>query len=482
MARKKLNLSNPGDSTHFGSDDLDLVNGLLNGDDQTASYPVTTNTQWTWTKAVLDCNLNTFYNYPTPNDYVVFKSGTNFKAYNSRTGAVYTNADARTTFQYALDQSYINNNGGMMTIQIQGTSADRFPINSPGIHLDDGAGHAYDHVRIYAPDAQHNFSSESTVGPSITKGTGWVGDGTEGLINMTTYGGALFANVPLFQGLNFYGSDKTVSATKIQASRPTFLNCEFSSWKNGVWLLPSSPYQNDDAIVSRCRFRNNGRGVNFDGVAAGYVYNSSFGYMDNDSIRCAGWSHRIINNKMWQCSQAAAGYYHVFLTACSYGIVAFNELEPDSNLPNMIGITNGSQYNQITGNRFKSVANGRFGIILDGATTTDNIISLNNAGYAVTGGGLNYRAYKEQNSAAGNFFFFNTIRGGTFPDGAWELSVDSYRVDRDQRDYFVNTAAPTAQSTATALIRDFSIQRDANNNGISSLAKINGAVVEVKAF
>jgi hypothetical protein len=52
MARKIVGSGSgdPGDSTHYGTDDIGKINQLLSGTDQSGTDAVTTNTTWTATK------------------------------------------------------------------------------------------------------------------------------------------------------------------------------------------------------------------------------------------------------------------------------------------------------------------------------------------------------------------------------------------------------------------------------------------------
>ena len=63
MTRKILNKSSPGDASTFGADDIDTINALLTGTDQTATDPVDINTQWTFrsSKTRHANPANTFY-------------------------------------------------------------------------------------------------------------------------------------------------------------------------------------------------------------------------------------------------------------------------------------------------------------------------------------------------------------------------------------------------------------------------------------
>jgi len=48
LARKQLNIGNPGDGAHFGSDDIDYINKLLTGVDQSATDSVVMATTWSF--------------------------------------------------------------------------------------------------------------------------------------------------------------------------------------------------------------------------------------------------------------------------------------------------------------------------------------------------------------------------------------------------------------------------------------------------
>lgn len=63
MTRKILNKSSPGDASTFGADDIDKINALLTGTDQTSTDPVDINTQWTFrsSKTRHANPANTFY-------------------------------------------------------------------------------------------------------------------------------------------------------------------------------------------------------------------------------------------------------------------------------------------------------------------------------------------------------------------------------------------------------------------------------------
>ena len=490
----RLKVRNPANTQSYSlvgsaiTSPLNITLPLLTSDDTI----VTQDSNQTITNKTIDDELNTRLTAASTIDFTVYKSGTNYKARNHRLGTTFTSSDARTVFQFALDTAQTaNGNTGNKVIKVAGTTNDTFPINSPGIKLDDGAGTYYNNVTIMGE--LYNTVS-SGLGPDIRKGTGWTNDGNEALISHNNVGAASAAHVdfPTFYGLQFHPEldDTTIAvasrlnAIRINPTRLVVSNCAFTYARNGIWAQNSSPYTNDDTHIFFCRFRYCERGIFFNGVAASKVQLCNFGFMHKDSIECNGYSHMIVNNKFWQCSSDSAGFYQIWLNACNYGLVANNQIEPDNQNPNGIGLTNSSSFNLIIGNRMKTgvaAPGGRNGIVIDGASATGNIIIGNNIGYDTTGL-TNIRAYKEQNSATGNIFYWNTTEGGTFPNGAWELSANSTRVDRYQQDFVTNATAPAAQSTATAMLRNYGIIRDSNNNGMSTLAKINGAVVEVKAF
>jgi len=141
MARKKLNLSNPGDSTHFGSDDLDTVNYLFDGQDQSAANPIDMNTTWKYRnqKLVLRNPANTFsstvvnpavtadsnFQYNVTYDYYIFidpDDGNKIKARNNRTGTIdsvhATNADV--PIQAAIDALSAGSTVGSATLPVPG--------------------------------------------------------------------------------------------------------------------------------------------------------------------------------------------------------------------------------------------------------------------------------------------------------------------------------------------------------------------------
>ena len=124
MARKTLNLSNPGDSTHFGSDDLDMVNNLFTGMDQGSTDPIDMNTAWkyrsqklifrdptnTYSSTVVNPTVtsNSTFQFNTPYDYYIFidtDDANKIKARNGRTGAIdYSHAtDVDSVLQGAID-------------------------------------------------------------------------------------------------------------------------------------------------------------------------------------------------------------------------------------------------------------------------------------------------------------------------------------------------------------------------------------------
>lgn len=172
MVRKKLNLSNPGDSTHFGSDDLDYVNNLFTGADQSATDAVDMNTSWkfrgsklqlanpantfkynesgsaitadrniTWplmtadgsplidnatqtvTNKTADAEANTLVNGQSFPTYTVYISGVNTKARNWSTGVTTSAADASTIINSLITAM---TNGGTIAF-----TDSVFTINSP---------------------------------------------------------------------------------------------------------------------------------------------------------------------------------------------------------------------------------------------------------------------------------------------------------------------------------------------------------------
>lgn len=129
MARKKLNLSNPGDSTHFGSDDLDYVNYLFDGQDQSSTNPIDMNTSWKYRtqKLVFRDPTNTYsstvvnpsiasdsaWQFNSSPDFYIFidpDDGNKYKARDGRTGAIYSShaTDASIPIQAAIDYLYNN--------------------------------------------------------------------------------------------------------------------------------------------------------------------------------------------------------------------------------------------------------------------------------------------------------------------------------------------------------------------------------------
>src|SRR6266496_254299 len=123
--RKILSIGNPGDATHWGSDDTDFINQLLTAGDQSATAPVDMNTIWKFRnqKLKLANPLNTFsstvinptvtadanFQFNIPFDYYIFidpDDSNIIKCRNGRTGAIVsthaTNADV--PIKYAQDQ------------------------------------------------------------------------------------------------------------------------------------------------------------------------------------------------------------------------------------------------------------------------------------------------------------------------------------------------------------------------------------------
>jgi len=59
LTRKILAISNPGDTTHYGTDDIDYINSYLTGVDQSGTDPVTINTTTTYASSKLNLKAPT---------------------------------------------------------------------------------------------------------------------------------------------------------------------------------------------------------------------------------------------------------------------------------------------------------------------------------------------------------------------------------------------------------------------------------------
>lgn len=110
-----------GDGTHFGTNDLDQINNLFTGQDQSATDPVTINTTTTFGAGkLLGGNF--------PYTYIIYKSGSNFIADSGQGISPSTstsNSDFATLFNNVI--SGINPAGTPTRIQL---GAGDFPINN----------------------------------------------------------------------------------------------------------------------------------------------------------------------------------------------------------------------------------------------------------------------------------------------------------------------------------------------------------------
>lgn len=99
MARKIVNNSDAGTATKFGGDDLDYINRLLTGTDQSGTDPLTINTTTTFgeTKAVIPNILRT-------TDFIIYSSGGTYKALKTSTGTIVSsNSDFKTVIQFVIN-------------------------------------------------------------------------------------------------------------------------------------------------------------------------------------------------------------------------------------------------------------------------------------------------------------------------------------------------------------------------------------------
>jgi hypothetical protein len=109
LTRKVLGLSGSiatGDSGHFGTNDIDQINQLFTGTDQSSTDPITTNTQWTFTKAIIDAGLNTIKQSTAYDAYVYIdvNDSNKIKARMNRTGTIYSHAtNADVVMQSVID-------------------------------------------------------------------------------------------------------------------------------------------------------------------------------------------------------------------------------------------------------------------------------------------------------------------------------------------------------------------------------------------